>query len=126
MPHMMPEYTSEPFLTGENHHGESDASPFEVWCNLRDNDRAYAAKHDLDVQRKAIERFAADRKLVASTVEVVIGKWWARLSAPGYMDCTDWDGPHDTEQAARDAIQRAYDVNPTTGEDDDEQDDEHP
>jgi len=27
-------------------------------------------------------------------------KWFARLSAPGYMDATDWNGPHDTEEEA--------------------------
>ena len=26
--------------------------------------------------------------------------WYARLSAPGYMDRTDWDGPYPTRDAA--------------------------
>lgn len=26
--------------------------------------------------------------------------WFARLSAPGYLDCTDWIGPYDTEWEA--------------------------
>lgn len=26
--------------------------------------------------------------------------WYGRLSAPGYLDCTDWSGPHETEDAA--------------------------
>jgi len=26
--------------------------------------------------------------------------FYHRLSAPGYMDCTDWSGPFDTEEAA--------------------------
>jgi hypothetical protein len=26
--------------------------------------------------------------------------WFARLSAPGYMDCTDWDGPYKTREEA--------------------------
>ncbi len=24
--------------------------------------------------------------------------WYVRLSAPGYMDCTDWMGPYSTEE----------------------------
>ena len=28
------------------------------------------------------------------------GPWFARLSAPGYLDCTDWQGPQPTEDAA--------------------------
>ena len=31
--------------------------------------------------------------------------WYHRLSANGYMDCTDWTGPFDSElDAARDCI----------------------
>ena len=26
--------------------------------------------------------------------------WYSRLSAPGYLDCTDWSGPFTTEQEA--------------------------
>jgi hypothetical protein len=26
--------------------------------------------------------------------------WFARLSAPGYLDCTDWDGPFKTREEA--------------------------
>lgn len=43
-------------------------------------------------------------------------KWYVRLSAPGYMDCTEWDGPHETKAEAMDALERAHDVNPETGE----------
>lgn len=30
--------------------------------------------------------------------------WYARLSAPGYMDCTEWDGPHETQYLAMEAL----------------------
>jgi hypothetical protein len=43
--------------------------------------------------------------------ELVSG-WFCRLSAPGYMDCTDWSGPYETEQEARDYIAEQYDVDP--------------
>lgn len=32
-------------------------------------------------------------------IETVSG-WCARLSAPGYMDCTEWEGPFKTEAEA--------------------------
>jgi len=34
--------------------------------------------------------------------------WFARLSAPGYLDCTDWDGPFKTEQEAKEYLIDIY------------------
>lgn len=34
--------------------------------------------------------------------------WYARLSAPGYMDCTDWGGPFETEQEALEYLTETY------------------
>ena len=34
--------------------------------------------------------------------------WYARLSAPGYLDCTDWVGPYDTEEEALEALFDVY------------------
>lgn len=48
--------------------------------------------------------------------ETVSG-WFARLSAPGYMDCTDWSGPFATEDEAREHIRDMFDIDPDTGED---------
>lgn len=42
--------------------------------------------------------------------------WFARLSAPGYLDCTDWAGPFSTEEEARDHIADTYEVDPDTGD----------
>ena len=42
--------------------------------------------------------------------------WFARLSASGYLDCTDWGGPFTSEEIARDYIADNYDVDPDTGE----------
>lgn len=38
--------------------------------------------------------------------------WWARLSAPGYLDCTSWDGPHATEEDALKALAELHDICP--------------
>lgn len=42
---------------------------------------------------------------------------YVRLSAPGYMDCTEWSGPYATEAEAREYLTDSYDVDPDTGED---------
>jgi len=39
--------------------------------------------------------------------ELVKG-WFCRLSAPGYMDCTEWSGPYETEQEAIEALDAMY------------------
>lgn len=43
--------------------------------------------------------------------------WFWRLSAPGYMDCTDWCGPFDTLEDAKADCRDTYDIDPDTGED---------
>jgi hypothetical protein len=39
--------------------------------------------------------------------ETIIG-WAARLSMPGYLDCTDWHGPYDTEREALRDLKTLY------------------
>jgi hypothetical protein len=34
--------------------------------------------------------------------------WLCRLSAPGYLDCTEWGGPFETEESAVEAIVELY------------------
>lgn len=36
--------------------------------------------------------------------------WYAHLSAPGYMDQTEWQGPYKSEQEALDAVKSDYEV----------------
>jgi hypothetical protein len=36
--------------------------------------------------------------------------WYARLSAPGYLDCTDWSGPYESERDALQAVMEEYEV----------------
>lgn len=33
-------------------------------------------------------------------IDTYENQWFARLSAPGYMDCTDWMGPFSSEEEA--------------------------
>ena len=43
--------------------------------------------------------------------------WYARLSAPGYLDCTEWDGPHGSEESAIASVCETYDCD-ENGDDD--------
>ncbi len=97
MAFMKPHYTREAFHVGDNTHGERTAVPADVYGTL--------------------DRFAEECDLVRETCEIVEGKVWARLSAPGYMDCTEWDGPYRTLEEARRAIADMWDVDPDTGDD---------
>jgi hypothetical protein len=43
--------------------------------------------------------------------------WYARLSAPGYLDATEWHGPFDTEAEALASVKEMFEVD-DNGEDD--------
>lgn len=47
----------------------------------------------------------------SDTIELERGTgWFARLSASGYLDCTDWEGPFDSESAALESLCDTYEV----------------
>lgn len=48
-------------------------------------------------EREALEAGAGDQK-----------GWYFRLSAPGYLDCTDWYGPYDTEDEANEELAETF------------------
>ena len=103
MAFMRPVYTNEPFHVGETKAGERVAVPADVYGTL--------------------ERFTLECDIVRDA-EIVAGAWWCRLSAPGYMDATEWDGPHASRAAARASIESMWEVDPDTGDDlDDDTDD---
>lgn len=52
-----------------------------------------------------------DEKLDGYAVESEVEGWGARLSAPGYLDCTEWL-VCDTEAEARDELVTLYDLCP--------------
>lgn len=90
MAFMEPCYTNEPFVRIENKYGESRLSP---------------AEYDIDIN---------DDETIVDRYE---NKWFCHLSAGGYMDQTDWSGPFDTENEAREHIRDEYEVDPDTGDD---------
>lgn len=89
MAHMQPEYIRCTFITGEDKDGIGFAYPEGMYH-----------QEDGDVN-----------------VERILFRWWARLTAPGYLDCTDWHGPYDTHAAACEGLSELYGINPDTGED---------
>ena len=49
--------------------------------------------------------------ILPSNIEIIerySDKWFSRLSAPGYLDCTDWSGPFDTEEEAFNYLEEMY------------------
>lgn len=91
MPFMIPEYTDEDFVLMREGLFEDLLVPASIEADMIHD--GYAV----------YERYTA--------------KFFCRLTAPGYMDCTDWSGPYDTLAEAREAIENMYDVDATTGED---------
>jgi hypothetical protein len=89
MAFMTPHYTKEPFVLVEQHNGETYFLPANCEGLIEPDDTVQ-------------ERYT--------------GKWFCRLSANGYMDCTSWDGPYDTLEQANTAIIDTWDVDPDTGD----------
>ena len=75
MSHMKPEYQYGEFATGETADGGGLSVPWE---------------------------YRSDQEW-SDPPECETG-WFFRLSAPGYLDCTDWDGPHETCEKAQTAL----------------------
>lgn len=55
-----------------------------------------------------VESFLTDGEILAEDGEPLSAGVYGRLSAPGYMDCTDWHGPFDTEEEAVSALLSCY------------------
>ncbi len=87
MAFMIPVYEHGTFIRATNEHGESDLYPLDC-----------------------ADLIPADHERENET------GWFCRLSAPGYMDATEWTGPFETEQDAREHIESTYDVDADTGD----------
>lgn len=88
MPHLIPVFEYGVFVTVH------DAEPYSVpYRHYRETDSA-----------PGIE------------VEVHEPAYWVRLSAPGYLDVTDWKGPFTTLTETREYVANVLEVDPDTGE----------
>jgi hypothetical protein len=91
MAFMVPEYVRDDFVEVENKYGEMRLIPADIAKDAMESDEEITEHH-----KKKI---------------------FARLSAPGYMDSTDWGGPFDTIEEARKYIEDLWEVDSETGED---------
>lgn len=53
-------------------------------------------------------QFFTDNEAKEYVGEDATGGIYARLSAPGYLDCTDWIGPFDSQREAEEELYRMY------------------
>ena len=88
MAFMIPYYTNGPFVRMVDAYGESCACPADV----------------------------AGLQECYEIEETYSGKWFCHLSAPGYMDATEWSGPFDTIAQARQYIVDTFEVDPDSGD----------
>ena len=109
MAFMTPEVTQEDFLSVETTHG-TELIPADV-CGLP---LVLADEFCTDESTLAHLKEYVEGK--PFEVTLVRGKFFARLSASGYLDATDWAGPFDSEAEARDSLSEAYDVCGLCGE----------
>lgn len=49
-----------------------------------------------------------EEQIMESGLDLEEDKYYARLSASGYLDCTDWSGPYDSVEQAAEALLELY------------------
>jgi hypothetical protein len=97
MTFMKPEINHGDYYEVEANHGETHIIPTDVENATTNGDLADYIEGTID---------EPDAPVTIKT------GWLARMSAPGYLDCTDWSA-HATEQEAKDYLEEYY------GDDDD-------
>ena len=100
MAFMEPDYTSEMYAV---FHKETDTFHEGTYCEDRDIcQSAWIDAMNVDPSDYQVRR---------------VPGYFARLSAPGYLDCTDWYGPYKTLAEAKEHLSAIFDVDPDTGDD---------
>ena len=77
------------------------------WLEAQNNEfmHAYSAEF---TEQEALAELADPDLCEPRDAEDCGAGWYARLSAPGYLDCTDWIGPFDSEDEAFEALYETY------------------
>lgn len=101
---MVPEVVCDDFIQWENKHGEKQAIPRDVV--ISDASWQLWGKDRMKKLHKELVRFHGSAQ--EDSIEVIRGKWWARLAMPGYMDSTDWMGPFDSVEGAEQELDAMY------------------
>jgi hypothetical protein len=94
---MEPQYYGGRVAEIETLDGQTHYMPQDVWDDLETD-----ALEEAHATVEAVYIFPAGHRILS------------RLSAPGYMDCTDWT-PHKSMEAAREAF-RQDGIDPDTGD----------
>lgn len=113
MPHMMPQIMKETWMEIDGPEG-TEYIPLDEWAKKKVNDHF-----------SALESGNKDHPFVKWLTERTINAYFythrvfdgfgARLSAPGYMDCTEWCA-FDTEEEARAYLEETFEVCSNCGE----------
>jgi hypothetical protein len=99
MAFMVPDYYHGVFYEVEDKHGEGHLVP-----------------GDLVGKRPTVRDFDDYVESGETRSFEKVRGWFVRLSAPGYMDATDWSGPFKTEAEARKHVEDFWEVDPDTGD----------
>jgi hypothetical protein len=106
MAFMIPQYTQEPFWLVETTSGTEAVPASLVGADPQGNLNKWPG----------LKQFLDGDLLDDEEPELVKERFWARLSAPGFMDCTDWGGPFETLDEAKKYIEETYEVDPESGD----------
>jgi hypothetical protein len=66
---------------------------------------------DSFMQPECFSGGAIEYELMESGLDIDIDKFYCRLSASGFLDCTDWHGPFDSVDGAADHLMDMYGEN---------------
>jgi len=87
-----------------------EATRVDVWHDVtNESGESFIVHPDAPTLADAIDGDVCETEEITSGI-------FCRLSAPGYMDCTDWSGPHDTLETAQKDIADTFDVCAECGE----------
>lgn len=92
------------------------ATKAHPWYRVETTHRTELVPGDLVGNEPTLADFRDYVEGAPQSFEPVSG-YFARLSAPGYLDATEWSGPFDTLEEAQADLRDTYDVDPETGDD---------
>ena len=118
-------YGPEPVYIVEDIHGGSYIVPESVEDLSTDEDGNTVLRQNGDSTEDPyiVERadlYRPESNMEAARVEHAGVGYVARMSAPGYMDCTEWEGPFGSVQEAMVALEESFELCAVCGGDLDE------
>ncbi len=120
MAFMTPAYDRTDWIEVEGRQGTYVIPADIVGLTSKDFDDDQVSHNDDDLQKYTalvdiVEDYQENSADQIETISFIRNKIGVRLSASGYMDCTDWS-IFDTENAARDFVSDFYEVDPDNGD----------